>query len=276
MLPVGVEATAERVSQEVEAAVVESAGAEGKTLTSVYAYDINLWLNGQLLDSEIWGGSKHVQVTFSGDPVKEASEQASAVEVLHVETVQDTDQEAKEKAAVQEEEIKAEDVLGFETVSEVVEVPAEESVDAVSFEAEHFTVYAVAARASEVSFGDFEMMLGETVTVNSDADSSSYNHKWSVAQSDIISVKGDGRSATVTALNLGEVALTHEYYTGFLNRHEEQATVKVVSNEGMVKVEWYINERLLRQTGLMRVRGQLMMERNPIDRLGFQMDPQLI
>ena len=241
VLPVGVEATAERVSQEVEAAVVESASAEGKTLTSVYAYDINLWLNGQLLDSEIWGGSKRVQVTFSGDPVKEASEQASAVEVLHVETVQDTDQEAKEKAAVQEEEIKAEDVLGIETVSEVVEVPAEESVDAVSFEAEHFTVYAVAARASEVSFGDFEMMLGETVTVNSDADSSSYNHKWSVAQSDIISVKGDGRSATVTALNLGEVTLTHEYYTGFLNRHEEQATVKVVSNEGMVKVEWYIN-----------------------------------
>ncbi len=226
VLPVGVEATAERVSQEVEAAVVESASAEGKTLTSVYAYDINLWLNGQLLDSEIWGGSKRVQVTFSGDPVKEASEQASAVEVLHVETVQDTDQEAKEKAAVQEEEIKAEDVLGIETVSEVVEVPAEESVDAVSFEAEHFTVYAVAAYSSQVY--TIRVEGTQTLSVNT------YNVTWQItsqSSENVISLEEGRRGeATVTGKNPG-TAVVKATWRNWLGSTETQEFTIIVTNE---------------------------------------------
>ncbi len=233
VLPAGVEATAERVSQEVEAAVVESASAEGKNLTSVYAYDINLWLNGQLLDSEIWGGSKRVQVTFSGDPVKEASEQASAVEVLHVETVQDTDQEAKEKAAVQEEEIKAEDVLGVETVSEVVEVPAEESVDAVSFEAEHFTVYAVAARA-----GAETKYVGDTWSV--EARDGDKNYFWETSNSSVVKIvySDPGRAGYIYSYNgyanLEAVGTGQATITLYNQRHNSISTFSYVVTDERV------------------------------------------
>ena len=84
VLPAGVTATAARVSQEVEDEVAESASEDGKAVTSVYAYDINLWLGDQLLDSEIWGGSRKVEVTFSGTLVEEVSEQSETIEVVHV------------------------------------------------------------------------------------------------------------------------------------------------------------------------------------------------
>ena len=84
VLPDGVTATAVRVSQDVEQAVMdtENAGSEDRTVSSVMAYDINLWLNGQLLDSEIWGGSKRVNVTFSGAPMEAQSGEADAFEVV--------------------------------------------------------------------------------------------------------------------------------------------------------------------------------------------------
>ena len=210
VLPEGVTATAERVSQEVEATVIDSASAEGKDIVTVYLYDINLWLGDQLLDSEIWGGSKKVEVTFSGAPMEEATEEASTVEVLHVETVQDSDQEAKEKAATQEEEIKAEDVLGIETVSEVVEVPADETVDAISFEAEHFTVYGLAvARANTY-------VIGVSQTQELSVDSGGYSVTWRTSDKEVASVQKEwnSSSATVTGNSPGDAIITASWGWG--------------------------------------------------------------
>ena len=219
VLPEGVTATAERVSQEVEATVIDNASAEGKDIVTVYLYDINLWLGDQLLDSEIWGGSKKVEVTFSGAPMEEATEEASTVEVLHVETVQDSDQEAKEKAATQEEEIKAEDVLGIETVSEVVEVPADETVDAISFEAEHFTVYGLAvARANTYVIG-----VGQTQELSVDSGRSSVT--WKTSDNEVASVqkKRNSSSATVTGNNPGSATITATW--GWGNKQTFNITV---------------------------------------------------
>ena len=59
VLPAGVTATASRVSTELEEAVKQTANdsEDGKEISSVLAYDINLWLGNNLLDSEIWGGT---------------------------------------------------------------------------------------------------------------------------------------------------------------------------------------------------------------------------
>ena len=86
VLPDGVTATAERAGEDVENAVAEQATEDGKAITSVKAYDISLWLDGQLLDSAIWGGSRKVEVTFSGAAVEEQSAQANTLEIVHVET----------------------------------------------------------------------------------------------------------------------------------------------------------------------------------------------
>ncbi len=152
VLPAGVTATAARVSQEVEDEVAESASEDGKAVTSVYAYDINLWLGDQLLDSEIWGGSRKVEVTFSGTLVEEVSEQSETIEVVHVNVG-----DAKEKT----DDIAAADITGIETVSDTVEVPAEESVQELSFEAEHFSIYAFVGH--HYYKNHYEMYVGQEI-----------------------------------------------------------------------------------------------------------------
>ena len=144
VLPAGVKATAVRVNNNVEAAVQEILSADTeKNVSSVMAYDINLWLGDKLLDAEMWSGSRLVNVTFTGKPIIEQSAEADVVEVVCVETVQDANKEEKEKAASQESEFAPEDIVKVETVSETVDVQGEQTVGEISFEAEHFTIYAV-------------------------------------------------------------------------------------------------------------------------------------
>ena len=100
VLPAGVRATAVRVNDNVETAVQEIISADTKrNVSSVMAYDINLWLGDKLLDAEMWSGSRLVNVTFTGKPIIEQSAEADVVEVVCVETVQDSNKEEKEKAA---------------------------------------------------------------------------------------------------------------------------------------------------------------------------------
>ena len=90
VLPKGVTASAERVDSALEDSIrenaQEAASEEGKQVSSVAAYDINLWLGSQKLDAGIWNQEGAVTVTFSGIPVEEASQTAEEMSIVHVET----------------------------------------------------------------------------------------------------------------------------------------------------------------------------------------------
>ena len=170
VLPEGVTATANRVSQEIENAVIEDVSDE-KEVTSFMAYDINLWLGDQLLDSDIWGGSKLVNVTFSGSPISEQSAEANTIEVLRVDTTQDSDREEKELVALQQTEVSPEDIVNIEKVGDAISIEDGTSIDEISFDAEHFTVYGVLnsieTRASD-SLTVYFRITNQDVYVNGD------------------------------------------------------------------------------------------------------------
>ena len=188
VLPAGVRATAVRVNDNVETAVQEIISADTKrNVSSVMAYDINLWLGDKLLDAEMWSGSRLVNVTFTGKPIIEQSAEADVVEVVCVETVQDSNKEEKEKAAAQESEIAPEDIVKVETVSDTVDVPGEQTVGEISFEAEHFTIYAVVSGNKQ--YDSTTIAVGEKLTLyNENNKNTLLNADWSVTSgSDVIS-----------------------------------------------------------------------------------------
>ena len=188
VLPAGVRATAVRVNDNVETAVQEIISADTKkNVSSVMAYDINLWLGDKLLDAEMWSGSRLVNVTFTGKPIIEQSAEADVVEVVCVETVQDSNKEEKEKAAAQESEIAPEDIVKVETVSDTVDVPGEQTVGEISFEAEHFTIYAVVSGNKQ--YDSTTIAVGEKLTLyNENNRNTLLNADWSVTSgSDVIS-----------------------------------------------------------------------------------------
>ena len=176
VLPEGVTATASRVNEDVEATVADRMTEDGKSVSSVMAFDINLWLGDQLLDSEIWGGSQKVTVTFSGQPIEENTAEADTVETVYVETVYDNDKAAKEQIANEEIEVAAADVTNVVSVSEEIDI-AEAGISAVSFEAEHFSIYAV---VGSTKYEDsYEMYPGETLRLYVDANRWSGEGTWS-------------------------------------------------------------------------------------------------
>ena len=176
VLPEGVTATASRVNEDVEATVADRMTEDGKSVSSVMAFDINLWLGDQLLDSEIWGGSQKVTVTFSGWPIEENTAEADTVETVYVETVYDNDKAAKEQIANEEIEVAAADVTNVVSVSEEIDI-AEAGISAVSFEAEHFSIYAV---VGSTKYEDsYEMYPGETLRLYVDANGWSGEETWS-------------------------------------------------------------------------------------------------
>ena len=193
VLPAGVRATAVRVNDNVETAVQEIISADTKrNVSSVMAYDINLWLGDKLLDAEMWSGSRLVNVTFTGKPIIEQSAEADVVEVVCVETVQDSNKEEKEKAAAQESEIAPEDIVKVETVSDTVDVPGEQTVGEISFEAEHFTIYAVVSGNKQ--YDSTTIAVGEKLTLyNENNKNTLLNADWSVTSgSDVISFISGG------------------------------------------------------------------------------------
>ena len=117
---------------------VENESEDGTSVSSVIAYDINLMLDGRKLDNS-WSENGYVDVTFSGSRIEEMTDEASKVEVMAV------DDSRQEKLSAENAEAVTSETMELEHITEQdVEGTA---VDAVSFEAEHFTVYAVAAYA---------------------------------------------------------------------------------------------------------------------------------
>ena len=81
-------ASAERVDSALEDSIrenaQEAASEEGKQVSSVAAYDINLWLGSQKLDAGIWNQEGAVTVTFQ--ICRGASQTAEEMSIVHVET----------------------------------------------------------------------------------------------------------------------------------------------------------------------------------------------
>ena len=79
-------------------------------------------------------GSGSVQVTFTGTPIEENSKEADIVEVMYVETT---------KEDVAQAEISSGDVVSVEAVSEAIDVTDGASINSISFDADHFSVYTI-------------------------------------------------------------------------------------------------------------------------------------
>ena len=235
VLPVGVTASAARVNEDVENAVKETAqaDADGAVVSSVMAYDINLWLGDKLLDSDIWGGSKRVKVTFAGAPVQEQNAQSDNVEVMYVETVQDNDKNEKEKAAAQEIDITAADIVNVEAVGTSVDEAS------VSFEAKHFSIYAIVG--TEYHKDSYTMYAGQTITLQ--ARNASTGGTWTSSDPSIVSVTKSGTDwypyALVHANDAGskKVTITYSYYA-WGSRRTQEFEITVKRNE--VKAYFYV------------------------------------
>ena len=138
ILPEGTTAKIAEVTANVENAVkekVESEAAETDAVEvkSVLAYDITLYdAQGNVL-KDSWSKNGYVNVSFSGAPIEEKSKEATAIEISHLDTDADTT-----KGIVTVDEIK-----GLEQAADEVAVADGISVESVSFEARHFSTYAV-------------------------------------------------------------------------------------------------------------------------------------
>ena len=234
VLPVGVTASAARVSEDVENAVKETAqaDAEGKIVSSVMAYDINLWLGDKLLDSDIWGGSKRVRVTFAGAPVEEQNAQSDKVEVMYVETVQDNDKEEKEKVAAQEIDVQAADIVNVEAVGASVDEAS------VSFEAKHFSIYAIVG--TEQYKNSYTMYAGQTIKL--EARNALIGGTWTSSDPSVVSVEESGTVwypyAFVHAKDTSGKTVTLTYSYGWNGRYKQKFEITVKKHE--VKAYFYV------------------------------------
>ena len=225
VLPDGVTATAARAGEDVENAVAEQATEDGKAITSVKAYDISLWLDGQLLDSAIWGGSRKVEVTFSGAAVEEQSAQANTLEIVHVETAQ----AAQPRMRLMTAAAPAASVTGIDQVK-AVEVPEGQTVSEISFEAEHFSIYAV---VGGVKYEDrYTMQVGETITLEADDVYAFDGGYWTSSKPSVVEITRQEGSlwdphAVVTAKKASSESVWITYHYGVLNWQQQTFKISV-------------------------------------------------
>ena len=235
VLPEGVTATAARVNQDVEATVADRMTEDGKAISSVMAFDINLWLGDQLLDSEIWGGSQKVTVTFSGQPIEENAAAADTVETVYVETVYDGNKAAKEQVANEEIQVAATDVTNVIPVSDEIDT-AEAGISAVSFEAEHFSIYALVG--STWYKNSYEMYQGQTIRLYAYDTWGANEGTWSVSSDNVqlgnhgYDKSKDAYYTDITAVSATQSAVTVTYkYRGFFGGTSRQ-TFSIRVNNG--------------------------------------------
>ena len=207
ILPEGTELSVTEVTDALGDTIKEKmdSEAEGTTVHSVLAYDINLLYNGKKL-SNSWSESGYVDVTFTGAPIQEMSEASDKVEIVAVDDTSKTQLSAENAAEVEAGELK------LETVSE--QNVEDTAVEEVGFKAEHFTIYAVAASsgvmAASIKNYDATMKIGQTQTLRS--DEGGYSARWTSSNTSALTVTGNGQTATVTAVGVGTATITHRYY----------------------------------------------------------------
>lgn len=113
ILPEGTELSVTEVTDALGDTIKEKmdSEAEGTTVHSVLAYDINLLYNGKKL-SNSWSESGYVDVTFTGAPIQEMTEASDKVEIVAVDDTSKTQLSAENAAEAEAGELK------LETVSE--------------------------------------------------------------------------------------------------------------------------------------------------------------
>lgn len=152
ILPEGTELSVTEVTDALGDTIKEKmdSEAEGTTVHSVLAYDINLLYNGKKL-SNSWSESGYVDVTFIGAPMQEMTEASDKVEIVAVDDTSKTQLTADKAETVEASELK------LESVSEQsVEGTA---VKEVGFKAEHFTIYAIVGSGNNKNAVALEEML---------------------------------------------------------------------------------------------------------------------
>lgn len=210
ILPEGTELSVTEVTDALGDTIKEKmdSEAEGTTVHSVLAYDINLLYNGKKL-SNSWSESGYVDVTFTGAPIQEMTEASDKVEIVAVDDTSKTQLSAENAAEAEAGELK------LETVSE--QNVEDAAVEEVGFKAEHFTIYAVAASsgvmAASIEGYNANMKIGQTQTLRSNKNSSYYAADWETSDPAILQVTGSGKTAVVTAVGVGTATITHSYYT---------------------------------------------------------------
>ena len=161
ILPAGTELSVEEVTEQVADAVAEKVEAEagedsgsdaeelaeseqgeGLSITQVFAYDINLMLDGKKLNND-WGETDVVTVKFSGERIEEASKGAEKIEIATLETPTKT----VEAALGGTEEMPVVDHLTADNIElntegrQAIEISGDEGVREIEAEVSHFTVY---------------------------------------------------------------------------------------------------------------------------------------
>ena len=249
VLPEGVTATATRVNEDVENAVADKAAEDGTDVASVMAFDINLWLGDKLLDSEIWGGNQRVCVTFSGEPIEQNSAQADAVDVLYVETVQDSSKEEKEKVANEEIEVTAADIVSVQNVADTVDVSDGSSVDEISFDTEHFSIFAVVGSWKQEKA--IVVKKGETVQLTSDKENTTYdwkvvknNSKWNTKDYVHITSSANEKQVTIEVVGYDQnkKLTTVEITCTYANGTKDTYKVLIEQNANKKTAYFYIRK----------------------------------
>ncbi len=172
ILPLGTKARIEEVTAQVEEAVVEMVESEATeddpiVVNSVLAYDITLIdSDGNVLDDS-WNDSGFVKVEFSGSQIEERSEEASFVEIAHLET----------ETNVQKEKLTVQDVAALNPVTDNVEIPEAQSVSTLEFDAEHFSTYMIIFKDT----AQWNQISIEAVDMNGDGLGSGYSKRISLS-----------------------------------------------------------------------------------------------
>ena len=245
ILPAGTELSVEEVTEQVADAVAEKVEAEAPeeepvSVTSVLAYDINLMLDGKKLANSYWEGNS-VSVRFSGDRIEDVSREAQQINVLTLETPTET----VEAALGDVEEIPVVTDITADKISvsdegrKAIRLQGDSSVDEVSFEAEHFTIYVLYGENAGGNANNYQMKLRETIVIWNGHQGA----KWSVSNSSndnvvLIDARGDQYSegrfsrneAAIVALREGWATIKCTYQDGWRGTRSETITIYVSDN----------------------------------------------
>ena len=211
VLPEGTTVKAVPVSRsEVEDAVNEKLAEEGMKAVDIVAVDITLYDK----DGNEIQPKGELSVTFGNIS---ASENAETAAVFHV----DTDSNAAEKVA---------------------EVSTEAS--AAGFQTDHFSVWTyvtgesadtLAADEGTDVVADVTIQVGKSETLTGTGTTkynwNGYEDSWTSDNVDVVEVRGDKQTATITGRSLGIATVTHIYFTKSGNKytkHTETWTIKVI------------------------------------------------
>ena len=213
ILPEGTELSVTEVTDALGDTIKEKmdSEAEGTTVHSVLAYDINLLYNGKKL-SNSWSESGYVDVTFTGAPIQEMTEASDKVEIVAVDDTSKTQLSAENAAEAEAGELK------LETVSE--QNVEDAAVEEVGFKAEHFTIYAVAASSGvmviangTLNVAKTSMKVGQTQSITTPSVNDNCDeYEWYSDNTNVVQISNQKKkTAQIKAITAGTATITYKY-----------------------------------------------------------------